>query len=76
MRAVVPCRRCAPAAEHLPAGFTSAPRLLCTARGGEEVGDGDGCTLGEPGRPSQADPGFDVSIEGAESAGAWWPGLL
>ena len=71
MREVVPCPGCSLAAVLLPAGFTSVPRLLCTARGGEEVGPEDGCTLGEPGRPSPADPGFDVSVEGAESAGVW-----
>ncbi|OUN43762.1 hypothetical protein [Enorma massiliensis] len=71
MREVVPCPGCALAAARLPAGFTSEPELLCTARGGEAVGRDDGCTLGEPGAPAQADPGFDVTIEGAESCGVW-----
>ncbi len=73
MRPVVPCWRCSLAAVRMPAGFTSEPELLCAARGGERVGDGDGCTLGELGSPSQADPGWDVTIEGAESAGVWRP---
>lgn len=71
MREVVGCSWCSLAAVHLPAGFTSSPRLVCTARGGEEVDAEDGCTLGSPGRPPQADPGFDVLIDGAESAGVW-----
>lgn len=51
---VVPCTGCSRAARVLQCRSCSKPYLVCTARGGEQVTEWDGCTLGEPGVPVPA----------------------
>ena len=45
MNPITECKRCSDCAIRLGFGFTQPDVLICTVRG-DEVGPGDGCTLG------------------------------
>lgn len=69
---VVPCYGCSLAVRVLPCGSCSKPYLVCTARGGDQVTEWDGCTLGEPGEPIPAVVAREAALPDAPaSAGAW-----
>ncbi len=64
MRRLIPCIGCSRCAVGYETGFAGRRVMLCADRGGREVVDGDGCTLGEPGRPSPACDRYDICIGG------------
>lgn len=66
---VVRCRACSLCAAWLPAGFTASERMRCT-RTGDDVGPGDGCTLGEAGAPSRGAEAYDVDLSASRWEGA------
>ena len=59
LKRVTECRECALCAVRLGFGFIGADTMACTLSG-VEVEDGDGCTMGEDGEPSQAVEPYDV----------------
>ncbi len=67
MKRTVRCISCSKAATRNGCGFTAAPSLVCTERGGSEVSREDGCTFGRHGRPGTAVDAYDVTIGGHEA---------
>lgn len=63
MNPIAECKRCSDCAIRLGFGFTQPDVLICTVRG-DEVGPGDGCTMGIPGEPVQAVEACEVDVSG------------
>lgn len=66
MRPVIPCPGCKLCVRDIGVGFAKGESLIC-ARDGSDVSSDDGCTIGEPGKPSLANRPASVTIEGHEA---------
>lgn len=69
MNPITECKRYSDCAIRLGFGFTQPDVLICTVRG-DEVGPGDGCTMGIPGEPVQTAEAYEVDVNGSVGYGA------
>ena len=68
MKHLIQCIGCSMCAIGYETGFTGRRFMVCTDRDGEEVVDGDGCTMGDEGVPQTAVIGpCDVTINDHEA---------